>query len=123
MPKVRALLTLAGAVILASATQLSVNALSPASSGSPEGLLLASGKPVSKIAGVREIVDWQTLDDRHLLLELSPSRIYRLTLGPECHLPYAQTVGISRSEGTIWAGFDYVTADGKQCSIRRIEQL
>ncbi len=83
----------------------------------------ADGKPVAKISGVEEILDWQALDEHQLLLQVSQSRLYRLTLGSTCYLPYAQHVGISRSENTIWAGFDYVTADGRQCSIRSIERL
>ncbi len=85
---------------------------------------LPAGKEVRNIPAANTLTDWRALDKRHLLLQFTPERRYRVRLSTTCvNLTWADQLGISRSNNTIWAGFDYVLADGRQCSIERIEQL
>ena len=65
-----------------------------------------------------------TLDDRHLVLSLSPKQRYLLTLDRDClGLVFASHLGVSASNNTVYAGFDYITADGQHCTIKAIERL
>ena len=65
-----------------------------------------------------------TLDERRLVLSLSPKQNYLLTLSRDCRaLPSASLLGVSASNHTVYAGFDYITADGERCGIKTINQL
>ncbi len=82
------------------------------------------GKPVKKIKFADHIDAWQALDKRHLIVSLSPTRSYLLTLRKDCHnLRGNAALGVSSSNNTIYAGFDYVTADGQKCAIQSISKL
>ena len=60
----------------------------------------------------------------HVVVSVGDSDAYVLTLKVACHqLTYATNVGVSMAENTIWAGFDYVTADGWQCPIDTIRKV
>ena len=83
-----------------------------------------SPTPVDHIAAADEIQGWTLVDNRHVVVQLGAQRHYMLTLSQDCYrLNWAQHVGVTSSDNTIYAGFDYVTADGWQCGIERIEQL
>jgi len=85
---------------------------------------LAAGPEVAKIVGVSQIANWQTIDAHRLVLSLNPKRNYLVTLQSDCFaLRHAENLGISTSNDVIYAGFDYVTADGVQCRIQRINEL
>ncbi len=87
-------------------------------------LAMPTGSPVSKIRFASKIDSWQALDARHLVLSLSASKNYLITLRKDCHsLPRAANVGVSASNDTIYAGFDYITADGQRCAIQTINKL
>lgn len=82
------------------------------------------GLPVKKIRSASEIDSWQAVDQRRVLVSLSASRKYLLTLNRQCpRLDSARSVGVSSSNNTIYAGFDYITADGQRCSIKSISKL
>lgn len=82
------------------------------------------GAPVSKITLGSNISTWQALDERRLVLSLSPKQNYLLTLTRDCYaLPFASQLGVSASNNTVYAGFDYITADGERCAIKAINQL
>ena len=82
------------------------------------------GKPVKKIQRASDIVNWQALDRRHLIVTLNSNRDYLLTLRNTCvNLHSAARLGVSSSNNTIYAGFDYITADGQRCSIQQINRL
>ena len=82
------------------------------------------GLPVNKIPFADRISDWQAVDKRHLVVSTSPSRSYLLTLRRECHtLSFANRLGVSSSNNTVYAGFDYVTSDGQRCAIQRINEI
>ncbi len=92
----------------------------------PLALLAAAsyGTPVTSIPSVSQIESWAALDDYHVVLQVAAHGTYRLTFSESCHnLRWAQSVSISGSQNRAWAGFDYLTADGKQCSIGAIERL
>ena len=84
----------------------------------------AIGTPVTSVPSVSQIESWLALDNYHIVLQVAAHGTYRLTLPQGCHnLRWAQHVSISGSQNRAWAGFDYLTADGKQCSIGSIERL
>ncbi len=82
------------------------------------------GLPVKKIPFASEIDAWQALDKRRLIVSTSPSKNYLVTLRQECHaLRFSSRLGISSSNNTVYAGFDYITADGERCAIQRINRI
>ena len=88
------------------------------------GMKSEPGLPVNKIAFADSIDDWQAIDNSHLLVRMSPSKNYLLTLRNGCPgLSLSRHVGITSSNNTIYAGFDYVTADGRRCGIQSISRL
>lgn len=83
-----------------------------------------TGAPVKKIPFANQIHDWQALGKRQLLVSTSPSKNYLVTLSRDCHsLNFAQQVGFSASNNTVYAGFDYVTARGQRCRIQSISKV
>lgn len=86
--------------------------------------LLRAGEPVANIPAADRIQDFEAIDDAHVMVSLAGSEQYLVTLHRQCiGLRWAQHIGISTSDNTIWAGFDAVTADGENCSIREIHRL
>ena len=86
--------------------------------------MVPAGPPVKKIPYASEIRSWQPIDDRHLVVSLSPSKNYLLTLRRECpSLSFASNFGVSTSDNNIYAGFDYITADGRKCGIAAINKI
>ena len=82
------------------------------------------GSPVEKIPFVSSISTWQALDERRLVLSLTEQKSYLVTLTHSCRaLPGASHVGVSASNNTVYAGFDYITADGERCAIKHINRL
>jgi len=82
------------------------------------------GTPVTKIPFASQISGWHALDKNRLILSLTHSRNYLVTLRQACHpLGFAAHVGVSTSNDTIYAGFDYITADGQRCPIERINEI
>lgn len=82
------------------------------------------GAPVDKIPWVSNITTWQALDSRRLVVSLNPKQNYLVTLNKHCQaLPSASHLGVSASNNTVYAGFDYITADGERCFIKTIKQL
>ena len=82
------------------------------------------GSPVTKIPLISNLSTWQALDQRRLVLSLNPMQNYLVTLSRSCHsLPKASHVGVSASNNTVYAGFDYITADGERCAIKAINRL
>ena len=82
------------------------------------------GSEVASIEGLSNISTWQALDQRRLLLSLGHKQNYLVTLAKVCHaLPYATHLGVSASNNTVYAGFDYITADGERCTINTINKL
>lgn len=87
-------------------------------------LALTTGTPVDKISGASKIDSWEALDARHVVLSFSAEKNFLVTLKRACHsLPRASNVGVSASNDTIYAGFDYITADGQRCAIQTIDRL
>ncbi len=82
------------------------------------------GSPVTSIPLISNISTWQALDERRLVLSLNPMQNYLITLSRSCHtLLKASHVGVSASNNTVYAGFDYITADGERCAIKTINRL
>ncbi len=83
-----------------------------------------TGHPVKKIPHASTIKGWHAVDQRHLVISLSPSKNYLLTLRRDCHsLSFAANVGVTTSNNAIYAGFDSVTVDGQRCGIAKISKL
>ncbi len=91
----------------------------------PEAFALpTAGEPVAMIPYANEITRFETIDNQHLLVSVDPERTYVLEFKEQCHhLSFARHIGVSMANNTIWAGFDYVTADGAQCTIDSIQKL
>lgn len=86
--------------------------------------MIPAGPPVKKIAFASEIRSWQAIDDRHVVINVSPTKSYLLTLRRQCpSLTYASNFGVSASNNNIYAGFDYITADGSKCGIAAINRI
>lgn len=82
------------------------------------------GLPVSKISLASQIESWQVIDRQRLIVNLTRTGNYLLTLRNQCHrLNSFSNLGVSSSNNTIYAGFDYITADGQRCAIRSISKL
>ncbi|MDP6374963.1 MAG: DUF6491 family protein [Pseudomonadales bacterium] len=82
------------------------------------------GTSVSKIPFADQISAFETLDAQHLVVSLGDTHNYVLRLKIACYqLSYATNVAVSMASNTIWAGFDYVTADGWQCPIDSIHKV
>ena len=92
----------------------------------PDGMIEASnlGEAVLSITSANRISDWERIDAQHVVLSLSPDERYLLTLKRRCGgLSWAQHIGVTMSNNTIWAEFDAVTTDGLQCPIERINRV
>ncbi len=88
------------------------------------GYTMLTGEKVKKINLTEPVAAWQALDPRHIVLNLNPKQRYLLTLGRDCPgLTFADHLGLSTSNGAVYAGFDYLTADDQRCTIRSITKL
>jgi len=82
------------------------------------------GSAVDKIDLMGGLSTWEALDEKHLVLSLESKQNYLVTLSKSCHaLPFATHLGVSASNNTVYAGFDYITADGERCAINTINEL
>lgn len=82
------------------------------------------GEPVNKISFADRIDGWRVIDDRTIVLRKGASRSYVVHLKTDCRLlKYARNVGVSSSNNTVYANFDYVTADNLRCSIDAIKSV
>jgi len=92
--------------------------------GLPAEDLLAAGEPVVSIPTANRIEAFRALDGAHVMVLLADRQQYLMTLTRECvGLRFAQHIGVSTSDNTIWVGFDNLTADGHSCPIRAIHRL
>lgn len=70
------------------------------------------------------IQDWVAEDNLNVLVEIAEEGVFRLTFTEACYnLRWANSIGLSGSQNKVWAGFDYLTADGQRCSIGTINRL
>ena len=82
------------------------------------------GAPVKQIPLVSNISTWQALDDRRLVVSLDAQENYLVTLAKQCRaLPTAEQLGVSASGNAVYAGFDYITADGERCASQSISRI
>jgi len=82
------------------------------------------GEPVTSIPAASSIEVFQALDNEHVMVSLASKQQYLVTLNRQCvGLRWARHIGVTTSGNTIWAGFDNVTADGRNCQIREIHRL
>lgn len=92
-------------------------------------LLAQMGTPVASMPNASGIQDWTAEDSFHMLVQITQAGVaqvdvYRLTFTEACYnLRWASSVGLSGSQDQVWAGFDYLTADGQRCSIGAINRL
>ncbi len=94
----------------------------PPADDSSEALNL--GESVLSISKANRISDWEPIDAQHVVLSLSRDERYLLTLKRQCGgLRWAQNIGVTMSNNTIWVEFDAVTTDGLQCPIERINRV
>ena len=86
--------------------------------------MIPTGKTVKKINQASHIRDFHPVDNRHLVISISNNKNFLLTLQRDCpSLRFASNLSVSASNNTIYAGFDYVTADGSKCGIESISKL
>ena len=82
------------------------------------------GETVRSISSANLISGWEHIDAQHVVLSLSSDERYLLTLKRQCGgLSWAQHIGVTMSNNTIWAEFDSVTTDGLQCPIKQINRV
>ncbi len=83
-----------------------------------------SGVRVDSISAVSSDSTWEVLDYQHVVVTLDTQQRYLLTLSHMCpKLAVAAKLGISTSGDAVYAGFDYITADGERCLIKGISRL
>ncbi|MEM7080810.1 MAG: DUF6491 family protein [Pseudomonadota bacterium] len=83
-----------------------------------------TGLPVKKIPFASSIDSWHAVDPKHVVVNLSPTKSYLLTLRRDCPaLRNNADLGVTASNNTIYAGFDAVTVNGRSCTIQRINKL
>ena len=84
----------------------------------------SQGESVRSIPDANEISDWTALDNRRVIISVNAADAYLLTLKQQCHgLGWAQSISVTMSNNTIWAGFDSIRADGLQCPIDKISKV
>jgi hypothetical protein len=82
------------------------------------------GTPMKRIVFANNIDGWQAVDKRRLILSTSPNKHYLVTLNREClQLAFANHVGVSTSNNTIYSGFDHITVDGARFGIKTILEV
>lgn len=82
------------------------------------------GVRVDSISAVSSGSTWEVLDYQHVVVTLNTQQRYLLTLTHMCpKLAVTAKLGISASGDTVYAGFDYITADGERCLIKGISRL
>lgn len=82
------------------------------------------GTPVKKIPFASQISDWEVIDRHRVIVGRPGSKTYLLTFRDECHeLTFSNRLGVSSSNNTIYAGFDYVTAGHQRCPIQHINLI
>jgi hypothetical protein len=97
-------------------------------------LLAQMGTPVASMPNASAIQDWTAEDSFHMVVQIAQASasqvgtahvdVYRFTFTEACYnLRWASSVGLSGSQDQVWAGFDYLTADGQRCSIGAIDRL
>jgi hypothetical protein len=105
----------AAASLLAVAISTSAMALPPAET---------HGESVRSIPDANQIRDWKPLDNQRVIVNVSATDTYLLTLKQQCYgLGWAQNISVTMSNNTIWAGFDAIKADGQQCPIDNISRV
>ncbi len=111
-------------IVKAITTTAGLTALALSAITSQVWALPQNGVQVDSISAVSADSTWEALDNQHVLVTLGQSNRYILTLTNMCPaLTVAAKLGVSTSGDTIYAGFDYVTADGERCLIRDIQRL
>ncbi len=102
------------------------------SSGSPrltdaqqrERYAAYAAPPVESFTWLGRFYNWQTLGDNQLVVFTTPSDAYLLTVQSPCNqLPFAQTVGVTATAGTVHARLDSVTVQGWHCPITEIRPV
>ncbi|XOV84830.1 MAG: DUF6491 family protein [bacterium] len=82
------------------------------------------GERVDSFTSVSSDSTWEVLDYQHVVVTLNEKQRYLLTLTHMCpKLAVTAKLGISSSGDTVYAGFDYITADGERCLIKDIARL
>ena len=80
--------------------------------------------PVDSFTWLGRFYDWQTLGDKQLVVFTTPSDAYLLTVQSPCNqLPFAQTVGVTATAGTVHARLDSLTVQGWHCPIAQIRPV
>lgn len=80
--------------------------------------------PLKNIPYNNNPIGWESVDDEHLLLTMTPRRVYLMKLSGPC-LDYnagAPVIAISSQAGRVSAGFDRVTIGDPRLSCR-IEEI
>lgn len=82
------------------------------------------GISVNKIPVASQIHSWKVIDQSRVIIAHNEAGGYLLTLRHVCHeLPFTRHLGVSSSNDTIYAGFDYITAGSQQCPIQGITYI
>jgi len=86
--------------------------------------LLADSNPVDSFSLLGYTEGWQALDDRNLVLRISPSRSYLISLRtPSPDLRFANTIALTSTAGRVTNRFDEVIVNGWRYPIARIHAL
>jgi len=82
-----------------------------------------AGEPLRNIR-YNNPIGWETVDDEHLLLTMTPRNVYLMKLSGPCldYNPGAATIAISSQAGRVSTGFDRVTTADPRLSCR-IEEI
>ncbi|MEM6708614.1 MAG: DUF6491 family protein [Pseudomonadota bacterium] len=121
---VRSLALGAVLVTLTPAVLASPKTVSPASAADATEQLMETAMPVPRITGIEAVSAIRVLGTDRVALRVNKAGDYLLRLEPACPaLTYAERIEMSVAQGSVYAGFDSIEADGQACRIQSIYRL
>jgi len=83
-----------------------------------------AGAPLDRMTWLGHFYSWESLGDNHLVVYTTPSDAYLLTVTSPCNdLPFAQTIGLTSTAGTVYPRLDSVKLKGWRCPIAEIRRV
>ncbi|MBS0379880.1 MAG: hypothetical protein JSS29_15475 [Proteobacteria bacterium] len=83
-----------------------------------------AGAPLDRMTFLGHFYSWESLGDNQLVVYTTPSDAFLMTVTPPCtDLPWAQTIGLTSTAGTVYPRLDSVTVKGWRCPIAQIQRI
>ncbi len=83
-----------------------------------------AGAPLERLTYLGHFYSWESLGNNQLVVYTTPSDAFLVTVTPPCtDLPWAQTIGLTSTAGTVYPRLDSVTVKGWRCPIAQIQRV